>query len=251
MCGKHTHAMPAIGVCLLAGIVQGCAGNGWLPATRLAPADTTALGVRAELPPTSMWPGEARRMLLPTIASKTSRFFEIRGDQKLTFNLDEMTDVYSNTVTGALEVRSQRVCMVCVDSLATPGDTLSLYYTISSFSEPPRESRWRMRIVIGARPPVEPPPPEPIQFVTARPNPFNPETTVQYTVTARIHVSVIVYDVRGQPVRTLINAVHSTGVYTAAWDGCDERGNPVGSGVYFVRLKSPAGTRSYKMTLLK
>lgn len=253
MCLKRTHAVPAVGVCLLSGIVQGCALNGAPPNTRLASADTTALGVRADLPPTSMWPGETRRIVLPTVRSKVNRQFELRGDNGLAFSLQEVADVYSPIFIGALpsDSRAQSACIVRVDTLATPGDTLSLYYTISSMTQPPRASRWRMRIIVETRTPIATASVEPIRFVGARPNPFNPGTTVNYMVAVRSHVSIAIYDVRGQPVATLVNAVQSAGAHAVSWNGFDERGNPAGSGVYFVRVTSPAGTRSYKMTLVK
>jgi len=247
------HAVPAVGLCLLSGIVQGCALNGVPPATRLASADTTALGARADLPPTSMWPGETRRIVLPAFQSKVNRQFELRSDGGLTFSLEEVADVYSPIFAGPLpsDSRAQRVCMVRVDTLATPGDTLSLYYKISSLTQPPRQSAWRMRIIVEARPPIATTRAEPIRFVGARPNPFNPGANVRYTVAEPSHVSIVIYDVRGQPVATLVDSVQSAGAHTVAWDGRDGQGNWVVSGVYFVRLTSPAGTRSYKMTLLK
>jgi len=87
--------------------------------------------------------------------------------------------------------------------------------------------------------------------VSAYPNPFNPETTVRYTVPSRGRVTLVVYDARGAHVATLVDAERGAGAYTATWDGRDEAGHPAGSGVYFARLASPSGTRSYKMTLLK
>jgi hypothetical protein len=247
------HAVPAVGLCLLSGIVQGCAYRGAPPATRLASADTTALGVRAELPPTSMWPGETRRIVLPTVQSKVSRQFELRSDGGLAFSLQEVADVFSPIFVGALpsDSRAQSVCIVRVDTLATPGDTLSFCYTISSLTQPPRQSTWRMRIIVAARPPIATAHAEPIRFVGARPNPFNPGANVRYTVAENTHVSIVIYDVRGHPVATLVDSVQPAGAHTVAWDGRDGRGNWVGSGVYFVRLTSPAGTTSYKMTLLK
>ena len=250
---RCTNAMPAIGVCLFSGVVQGCAVNGTPPTTRFASADTTALGANAELPLIAMWPGETRRMTLPNVRSNTSRQFELRGANGLAFSFEEIAGVFSPIFSGALssDAQVQNVCFIRVDTLATPGDTLSFYYTVSSMTQPPRSSRWRMRIAVEARPAIATLPVEPIQFVSARPNPFDPATTVRYVVNVRSHVSIFVYDVLGQRVATLVDSIQSTGAHTVAWDGRDERGSPVGSGVYFVRLTSPAGTRSYKMTLLK
>jgi hypothetical protein len=87
--------------------------------------------------------------------------------------------------------------------------------------------------------------------ISAYPNPFNPATTIQYTVPSKGRVSLAVFNLRGGHVVTLVDQEAAAGAYTVAWNGRDDRGNLVGSGVYFGRLASPAGTRSYKMTLLK
>jgi hypothetical protein len=87
--------------------------------------------------------------------------------------------------------------------------------------------------------------------VSAYPNPFNPETTIRYTLPARERVTIDVFDARGAHVATLVDAVTPAGAYTVNWNGRDDRGNAVASGVFFARLTSAAGGRSYKMTLLK
>jgi hypothetical protein len=239
-------------VCLLAGIVLGCTVSWAPPSIPIAHADTTALGVRAELPLIAMWPGETRRVAFPSVRCKAGCQFDLRGDKSLTFSLDEMADVFSPIIRGALvlDPRGQRVCLVRVDTLATPGDTLSAHYTVSTLTQPARVSRWHLRIVVEARA-IAQARTAPIQFVTARPNPFHPGVTVSYTLAASGHVSLVVYDVRGQPVATLVHTVQGAGDYAASWNGRDANGKPAGSGVYFARLTSAVGTQSYKMTLLK
>jgi FlgD Ig-like domain/Beta-propeller repeat len=87
--------------------------------------------------------------------------------------------------------------------------------------------------------------------ISAYPNPFNPETTIRYTLPAKGRVTIEVFDARGSHVVTLVNEAKGAGAYTATWNGHSDRGNAAGSGVYFARLTSPVGTRSYKLTLLK
>ena len=87
--------------------------------------------------------------------------------------------------------------------------------------------------------------------ISAYPNPFNPETTVRYTVPAKGRVTLEVFDTRGAHVATLVDAEMDAGAYAVTWTGRDDRDTAAGSGVYFARLTSPAGARSYKMTLLK
>jgi hypothetical protein len=87
--------------------------------------------------------------------------------------------------------------------------------------------------------------------VSAYPNPFNPETTVRYTVPARGHVELDVYDMRGERVAMLVNGDEEAGAYTVAWQGLNDAGRHVGSGVYFARLSENGSERTYKLTLLK
>jgi hypothetical protein len=87
--------------------------------------------------------------------------------------------------------------------------------------------------------------------VSAYPNPFNPQTTVRYTLPSRGHVTLAVYDLRGEKVATLVNREVAAGAYSETWRGVNDTGAPVSSGVYFAKLSTPAGERSYKMVLLK
>jgi hypothetical protein len=87
--------------------------------------------------------------------------------------------------------------------------------------------------------------------VSNYPNPFNPRTTVSYTVPSRGSVTVSVYDARGTHVATLFNGDRSAGAYIIEWDGRGQSGTPVSTGVYFARIEHAGGTRSKKMLLLK
>jgi len=82
------------------------------------------------------------------------------------------------------------------------------------------------------------------------PNPFNPGTTVKYTVPAAGRVSVTVYDARGARVVTLVDREHARGAYSVEWNG-QAKGSPVSSGIYFARIEHAGSTRSKKMLLLK
>ncbi|MFH1501935.1 MAG: C25 family cysteine peptidase [Candidatus Eisenbacteria bacterium] len=89
------------------------------------------------------------------------------------------------------------------------------------------------------------------------PNPFNPVTTIAFVVPAAdadgdgSPVSLVVYDVAGRAVRTLIDATLTGGRYGAVWDGKDESGRDVSSGVYFYRIDAGEASDSKKMVLLK
>jgi hypothetical protein len=88
------------------------------------------------------------------------------------------------------------------------------------------------------------------------PNPFNPETTIGFNVTgsgdSSYHtVSISIYNVRGQRVRTLVSAEFPSGEYSVTWNGRDDNGVSVGSGIYLYRLTSSDLVRTRKMILIK
>jgi hypothetical protein len=86
------------------------------------------------------------------------------------------------------------------------------------------------------------------------PNPFNPVTRIEYWVpggSARSSVSLVVYDVRGARVRTLVQGTKASGRYAVDWDGRNDNGAPVSSGVYFYRMKAGSFADTRRMVLLK
>jgi len=85
------------------------------------------------------------------------------------------------------------------------------------------------------------------------PNPFNPTTTIRYLVPdgGVQRVRLVVYDVRGARVRTLVDREQRGGSYAVEWDGRNDQGQAVGSGVYFYRLVERNYTQTRKMLLLK
>jgi hypothetical protein len=83
------------------------------------------------------------------------------------------------------------------------------------------------------------------------PNPFNPKTTIAYELPEAGHVALRVYDVAGRLVRVLDDAEREAGPHSVAWDGTDDAGVGVGSGVYFCRLETPYGVETRSMVLLK
>jgi hypothetical protein len=85
------------------------------------------------------------------------------------------------------------------------------------------------------------------------PNPFNPETTIKYSLQEDVEsMELRIYNIRGQLVRTLIEgAPHQKGEYQVIWDGKNDSGRPVTSGVYFYRMTTPDFDQFNKMLLLK
>jgi PKD repeat protein len=83
------------------------------------------------------------------------------------------------------------------------------------------------------------------------PNPFAAGTTVRYSMKEAGHVSIGIFNVRGEKVATLVDATHEPGVYLADWDGRDATGATVSSGVYFCRMEAGDYTSAQQMVLIK
>jgi hypothetical protein len=83
------------------------------------------------------------------------------------------------------------------------------------------------------------------------PNPFNPSTTIPFVIDKEGNVSLVIYDIAGTRVRTLVNRAMRPGSYKESWDGRNANGNAVASGVYFYRLTAGHRTLTMKALLLK
>ena len=83
------------------------------------------------------------------------------------------------------------------------------------------------------------------------PNPFNIETNIEYALPEDSQVRILIYNVRGQVVRHLVDAFESAGIRTARWNGRNDLGHQVGSGMYFVGLQIGDMRFIRKMSLQK
>jgi hypothetical protein len=135
----------------------------------------------------------------------------------------------------------------CYRNTITPGSTIEIYYDASGIdTDQPRMYSGRL--------------------YQNYPNPFNPSTTIRFEVPGKglagaaagfsraqvtEPVQLAVYDVMGRLVKTLVSDEFSPGLYSVVWDGTDNQGMTVGSGVYFYRLVSGNSIRTKKMVLLK
>jgi hypothetical protein len=101
----------------------------------------------------------------------------------------------------------------------------------------------------------EPDEPEilPSDFTLAQnyPNPFNGETVISFANPSRQHLSLTIFNVLGQRVNTLLDGVVSPGEHTVTWNGRDDSGQTVATGVYFARLKAGDQSRLIKMVYAK
>ncbi|MEJ2628732.1 MAG: FlgD immunoglobulin-like domain containing protein, partial [bacterium] len=83
------------------------------------------------------------------------------------------------------------------------------------------------------------------------PNPFNPETSITYALPKAAQVKITVYNLMGQPVRTLVNTKVSAGTHEVIWNAKNDSGQPVPTGMYIYLLKCDAYTKMRKMLLMK
>lgn len=83
------------------------------------------------------------------------------------------------------------------------------------------------------------------------PNPFNPSTTIMFDMRAKGHVSLKIYNVAGQLVRTLVNGVKDAGHHKLTWDGRNNSGVSVASGVYFYKMETQDFSQTKKMIMLR
>jgi hypothetical protein len=96
--------------------------------------------------------------------------------------------------------------------------------------------------------------PQLTQLIGNFPNPFNPETTIKFSVgheLAFTHALINIFNTRGQLIRTLVLGAIEPGIHYVVWDGRDEAGRPVSSGIYFYRMETTNFSQTRRMVLLR
>jgi hypothetical protein len=106
-----------------------------------------------------------------------------------------------------------------------------------------------MQVRIGKT--EEPPLPTITQLFGNYPNPFNPDTTISFDLAEQGLVTIDVFNIRGQKVKTLVRDSFVTGHHSVVWNGTDAKGKQVSSGLYFYRMRTPNYISTRKMILLK
>ncbi len=124
-----------------------------------------------------------------------------------------------------------------------------VYYTTAVYrgieSDPSNEQEVQILANDPTAPPVE------TRLVDASPNPFNPTTTISFDLAKQQHVELVVYNMRGQRIRSLVSEVLDPGKHHVVWDGRDDSGKLVGSGVFLYSMKSAGYSSVKKMLMLK
>ncbi|MCX6830243.1 MAG: T9SS type A sorting domain-containing protein [candidate division Zixibacteria bacterium] len=93
--------------------------------------------------------------------------------------------------------------------------------------------------------------PKTFQLAQNYPNPFNPATTIEYSLPQRSDVVIEIFDILGRKVRQLVNETKAAGVYQVTWNGTDQSGVPVSTGIYLYRIQAGEFVESRKMLLIK
>ena len=93
--------------------------------------------------------------------------------------------------------------------------------------------------------------PQRTALLPAHPNPFNPQVTIPFSLGAAGPARLAIYDVSGRRVATLVDGTRPAGPQSAVWQGRDESGRSLGSGVYFVRLEAPGHSETQKLVLMR
>jgi len=89
------------------------------------------------------------------------------------------------------------------------------------------------------------------ELLAPKPNPFNPRVEIAYTLERTGQVDITIYDVRGRAVATLVDESRPAGPNSVIWEGTDDRGGSVASGVYFVRFVAQGVTSQKRIALIR
>lgn len=161
--------------------------------------------------------------------------------------------VYRHSASGVtptpIYFLSSTVDTIMTDAGAPGG---ALYYIVTAIDEHLNQGPPSNEASVSPVTDVKDTPTQYALSLSSYPNPFNPRTTVSYTLPSRGLVTLAVYDSRGARVATLVNnAMRDAGVHKVEWDGRASDGVAVSSGVYFAKIEHASGMRAQKLVLLK
>lgn len=127
------------------------------------------------------------------------------------------------------------------------------YYRLSAYDFAGNQSQFSAELPVAVTTVGERSSGVPTEFAMQQnyPNPFNPETTINYQLPSPDHVRLVIFSALGQEVRRLIDRSQPAAYHTVVWDGRDEAGNQLPSGIYFYRLETSKFTAMKKMVLTK
>jgi len=217
----------------------------------LLPADAESLVVDFTL-----WTEKAERVASGT-NSKISLEFKDDSEKSLTkisgpaFNasgsISEKTlrlGVLLATVKQAVGSKSVKA-VVKIEGLTPNSKTFASLGHIYDFNKSIEKSSVAQEALTSNSSPKE------VTLLGSYPNPFNPETTIKYQVRDGRQVRLNIFNLRGQKIRALVDELRTPGMYETRWDGKDEIGQSVASGIYVIQIQAGEMIESRKITLLK
>jgi len=170
------------------------------------------------------------------------------GDGEIIFQYKKVEEIESNTI--GIENHSQDIGLQYVfnDEYDPTASVLRNEYAIKFTTEPPF-----ILIVTGDEDQYLSNELIPNGFVLEQnyPNPFNSLTWINYSLPKSSNAAINIYNVRGELIRTLQNGQQPAGKYSVVWNGLNDSGNPVRSGIYFYRLQTESFIETMKMFMLK
>jgi hypothetical protein len=125
------------------------------------------------------------------------------------------------------------------------------YYRVNAIDADGRAGGYAAEAALTPATPVDPSVTHRNRLDQNVPNPFNPATEIRFELAEPGDIALTVYDVSGRHVRTLAAGSWTRGEHVVRWDGRDETGTPVSTGVYFYRLRAAGFSETRKTTLLK
>lgn len=90
-----------------------------------------------------------------------------------------------------------------------------------------------------------------VSLMHAYPNPFNPATTIEYAISQASQVSLTIYDLGGNEIARLVQGPQEAGWHSVVWNGLDNQGQSIPTGVYLAHLQDPSHSRVIKISYLK
>ncbi|RKY60753.1 MAG: hypothetical protein DRP95_03840, partial [Candidatus Latescibacterota bacterium] len=207
--------------------------------------EAIAQAIEAGVPVFAIGLGSVKRSVLEEVTDRTGGHTYLTSDVS---TLEEIYTLISQTLQSQYEITYTTSNLALEDSVRTVSIRVTWDYLTGEYTGSYRIPGERTGIEEVEGVEVIP---TALRLFQNHPNPFNTGTTIRYHLPQASQVKLMIYDVLGRKIRTLEDGWQEAGVYVAKWDGTDSKGNPVGSGVYLVRLEAGSYHKVRKMVLVQ